>query len=631
MSDTDKKSIHEVCKAHGFDRTRLLDVVLAVQEEAGQVSGEAMTEIAEILEVPRVEVESVVSFYSFLSSEPGGQVVIRLCDDVVDRFKGAGRIGRALEDELGIGFGETTPDGRFRLETTSCIGMSDQAPAALVNGLVVPRLGRTRARRGVEKIRHSDGAPDLQKLLIRDYGDGNNSHPLVRSPVYNNLRLPGPVIFAERKPCKALERALAMSPVEVIREVKTARLRGRGGAGFPTGMKWEFTRKAGPPPGERAAGGDQRYLICNADEGEPGTFKDRVILTERPNLLFEGMTVAGYAIGARHGIVYLRAEYHYLRRFLEHVLAERRREGRLGEGILGKEGFDFDIRIQMGAGAYICGEETALISSMEGRRGDPKTRPPFPAQEGYLGKPTSVNNVETLCCAARILEKGCGWFSSIGTPASTGTKLLSISGDCSRPGVYEVPFGTPLRQVLEMCSADEPYAVQVGGPSGQMVGEEHFDRTICFDDLATGGALVVFDGRRNVVEIAAEYLRFFIHESCGYCTPCRVGNVLLKERLDKILAGKGEAADLVYLEELAATVKTASRCGLGQTAPHPVTSTLENFRSEYEKLLIEPPDGQLATFDIHAALGEAQDLTGRRSVHFSEDPSMGAPAARQES
>ncbi len=630
MSGVSKRSVRDVCESNGCDRTRLLDIVLAVQDAAGYVSGEAMSQIAEMLEVPRVEVESVVSFYSFLYSEPKGQVVIRLCDDVIDRIKGADRIARSLEEELGIRFGETTPDGRFSLEYTSCIGMSDQAPAALVNDLVVPRLEPGRALRGVRVIKDNGDCPDLHRLLIRDYGNGNNSHDLVRSAVRNNLRLAGPVIFAKRKPRVGLERALAMSPTEVIREIKTARLRGRGGAGFPAGMKWEFTR---------ASDAEERYLVCNADEGEPGTFKDRVILTERPDLLFEGMTVAAYAIGARQGIVYLRAEYRYLKPFLEHVLEEHRRQGLLGENILGDERlggshpsrdrFDFDIRIQMGAGAYICGEETALISSMEGRRGDPKTRPPFPAQKGYLGKPTSVNNVETLCCAARILEKGSGWFSSIGTPASTGTKLLSISGDCSRPGIYEVPFGTPLEDVLEMCSANQPFAVQVGGPSGQMVGREHFGRAICFDDLTTGGAMMVFDARRNVVQIAAELTRFFVHESCGYCAPCRVGNVLIKERLDKILAGKGEAADLEYLEELALTVKTTSRCGLGQTAPHPVLSTLESFRPEYEKLLIEPVDGQLASFDIHAALGEAQSLTGRRSVHFTEQDD-GAPAAGQE-
>jgi [NiFe] hydrogenase diaphorase moiety large subunit len=608
MSPESTASVTGICESFDNHPTRLLDILLEVQAELGHVGGEVVDLIARSVQVPRVQVEGVVSFYAFLHSEPRGKVVIRLCNDVIDKLRGADRVAAAMGEELGIRFGETTEDGLFSLDHASCIGMTDQSPAALVNDVVVPSLSSSKAVRGIRVLKEKGDFSELRKLLIRDHGDGNNAHPLVRSAVRNNLRQPGPVIFGARMEAgAALDRALAMSPAEVIRELKTARLRGRGGAGFPTGMKWEFTR---------AAGGDERYLICNADEGEPGTYKDRVILTERSDLLLEGMTVGGYAIGARQGIVYLRGEYAYLRPFLEQVLEDRRAAGLLGNGIRGMEGFDFDIRIQMGAGAYICGEETALISSMEGKRGDPKTRPPFPAQEGYLGKPTSVNNVETLCCVARILEMGSGWFSSMGTPASTGTKLLSISGDCSRHGIYEVPFGVSLREVLELCYADEPFAVQIGGPSGQMVGAEAFDRKICFDDLATGGALMVLGAGRDVVQIAVEHMRFFVHESCGYCTPCRVGNVLLLERLEKILAGNGEAADLDYLEELARSVKTTSRCGLGQSSSHPVLSSLENFRGEYEKRLIQPSDGQVAGFDIRTALEPARALTGRDSVHF---------------
>ncbi len=274
-------------------------------------------------------------------------------------------------------------------------------------------------------------------------------------------------------------------------------------------------------------------------------------------------------------------------------------------------GFDFDIRIQLGAGAYICGEESALISSCEGLRGDPRNRPPFPAQRGYLGMPTSVNNVETLCCVPRILEMGSAWFASIGSHKSTGTKLLSVSGDCTRRGVYEVPLGTRLAEVLEMCGAEDPLAVQVGGPSGQMVGAADFGRQICFDDLATGGALVVFGAGRDPLQIASQYLAFFIHESCGFCTPCRVGNVLLKERLDRILSGRGEASDLDYLRSLAQTVKTASRCGLGQSSPNPVLTTLANFLPLYEARLATPSAGRQAGFDLGARLARAGALAGR--------------------
>jgi len=559
--------------------------------------------IAKTVSAHRVEVEGVVSFYAFLSDQPKGEVVIRLCNDVIDEMAGSERIVRAFREALGIDFGQTTPDGRITLEHTPCIGMCDQAPAAMVNDVIVTRLSSDSVWAMVRELKaHMD-----PKRLVQKLGDGNNAHSLVHAMVENNIRRSGPVIFADLTPGDALKKAVAMSPQEVIRDIKTSRLRGRGGAGFPTGIKWDYTR---------SAEGAKRYVLCNADEGEPGTFKDRVILTEKAELLFEGMAIAGYAVGAETGILYLRAEYAYLRAFLEDVLNRQRSRGLLGKDVGGKRGFDFDIRIQMGAGAYICGEETALISSCEGLRGDPKNRPPFPAQKGYLGCPTTVNNVETFCCVARILDKGPGWFAQLGSQGSSGTKLLSISGDCKSPGVYEVPFGVKLREVLKMAGAEEALAVQVGGPSGQMVGEKDYDRSICYDDLATGGSVMVFGPQRNLLHVVSKFLEFFVEESCGYCTPCRVGNVLLKERVDRILAGQGEEADLAYLQDLGQTVKMASRCGLGQTSANPVLSTLKNFRSMYESLLRKPIDGKQLSFDIHQALADAQTVVGRQSVHF---------------
>ena len=603
MSDDLKPMIQEICGKYGNDRTRMMDIVRDVQERAGYVSDEAMDAIAEAVETHRVEVESQVSFYAFLSRKPKGKVVIRLCDDIVDRISGFDRVATAFSDALGIGVGETTPDGKITLEETPCIGMCDQAPAALVNDVVFTNLSRDDAFEIVEQLQH-DTAPEQ---IVRRLGDGNNAHELVRSMVFNNVRRTGPVIFAEMNDGEAVAKALAMSPAEVIRDVKTARLRGRGGAGFPTGMKWDFTR---------SAKGDRRYVLCNADEGEPGTFKDRVILTEKPDLLVEGMTIAGYALGADTGIIYLRAEYAYLRAFLEDVLAERRNRNLLGKAICGKAGFDFDIRIQMGAGAYVCGEETAMISSCEGLRGDPKNRPPFPAQKGYLAQPTVVNNVETFCCVARILEKGPGWFAQMGSSGSAGTKLLSVSGDCQSPGIYEVPFGTKLREVLDMVGARDAKAVQVGGPSGQLVAENQFDRAICYDDLATGGSIVVFGKSRDVLAIADYYMDFFIEESCGYCTPCRVGNVLLKKRLEKLMHGKGEPADLDYLVDLGTKVKAASRCGLGQTSPNPILTSIKNFPDEYAKHVEEETQGFVPTFILSEAVSQAEGLAGRKSVHL---------------
>ena len=605
MSETLETAVKEICQSLGNDRSRMMDIVRAIQAKFGCVSGEAMELIAREVSAHRVEVESVVSFYSFLSSKRKGNVVIRLCDDIIYEMKGSKRVAEAFSEELGIGFGETTPDGKITLEYTPCIGMGDQAPAALVNDVVITHLSSDFARQIVRSLKkHMDSGK-----LVRDFGDGNNAHNLVRAMVNNNIRQAGEVIFAGMAPGEALGKALAMTPVEVIRDIKTARLRGRGGAGFPTGMKWEFTR---------GAAGKQRYVLCNADEGEPGTFKDRVILTERPDLLFEGMTIAGYAIGSDTGIIYLRGEYAYLRPFLEHILNERRAKGLLGRNVCGKEGFNFDIRIQMGAGAYICGEETALISSCEGLRGDPKTRPPFPAQKGFMGSPTTVNNVETFCCVSRILEKGPGWFAQIGSQGSPGTKLLSISGDCTKPGVYEVPFGIELNEVLKLCGAEDAAAVQVGGASGQMVSASDFGRTICYDDLATGGSVMVFGPDRNLLEVVKRFMEFFAEESCGFCTPCRVGNVLLKERLERIMAGKGEPSDLDYLQDLGETIKTASLCGLGQTSPNPVLTTLKNLRPIYEAMVTESTDGMQPAFDIQAALGDSKTITGRESVIFKE-------------
>jgi [NiFe] hydrogenase diaphorase moiety large subunit len=478
--------------------------------------------------------------------------------------------------------------------------MSDQAPAALINDVVVPNLTPERAHHLVRDLRrHLDPVQ-----LVTMVGDGNNAHPLVHSMVRNNIRRRGPVHFDDFERGSGLKAAMELPPESVIAEVRASRLRGRGGAGFATGQKWEFARNA---PGK------QRYVLCNADEGEPGTFKDRVLLTELPDQVFEGMTIAGYALGSDTGIVYLRGEYAYLRPFLESVLEDRRQRGLLGPSVMGKDGFAFDIRIQMGAGAYVCGEETALISSCEGLRGDPKNRPPFPAQQGYKGCPTIVNNVETFSAVARIMEKGAAWFAAMGSERTTGTKLLSICGDCRKPGVYEVPFGITARELLEMAEADNPGAMLIGGPSRQMLGPERFGGQICYDDLATGGAILIFNRARNKLEIAEHYLDFFIEESCGHCTPCRVGLVLLKEVVHKVVSGAGEPADLEYMKRLSNVIVQTSRCGLGQAAPNPVLGALQNFSTLYSDLVGPRKSGLLSTFDLSEAVGDSELAVGRMS------------------
>jgi [NiFe] hydrogenase diaphorase moiety large subunit len=508
----------------------------------------------------------------------------------------------AFEEALGIGLGGTTPDGRITLTRTACLGMCDQAPAALVNDTVVTGLTPAAARGIVAGLReHGD-----PRRLVKRLGDGQNAHPLVLAMVRNNIRRAGPVVLAPGLRGHAVMKALSLSPMEVIRAIKAARLRGRGGAGFPAGMKWEFTRAA---PGER------KYVICNADEGEPGTFKDRVLLTEFPDRVFAGMTIAGYAIGAEEGILYLRGEYAYLVPYLQSILAKRRADGLLGDDIDGKYSMSFDIRIQLGAGAYVCGEETALISSLEGLRGDPKNRPPFPARRGYLGYPTSVNNVETLCCVTKVMELGAASFCEYGTEQSSGTKLLSISGDVARPGVYEVPFGSKLREVLEMSGGNGAIAAQVGGPSGQLVGPDGFDRSITYEDLCTGGAVVVFGPGRDLLEVMRGYMEFFIEESCGYCTPCRVGNVLLEEGLGRLMDGRGEPADLEQFRELGKVMKATSRCGLGQTSWRPVVTALDAFPGLFAAQVRQDAEGRKRSFDLKAEVSQAEGLSGRESAH----------------
>ncbi len=605
MSESVQQVVKEIAADNGHDRTRMMDVVRSVQSRFGCVSGEAMDLIATELKTKRVEVEGVVSFYAFLSEKPLGDAVVRVSDCVVCRMNGAEKVMASFESALGIKAGETTADGKVSLAYTACIGLCDQGPAALINDVPVTYLSSDKVGEIVETLTGS-GAP---KELVKTLGEGKNASELVHSMVINNVRKKGEVIFGGMEPGAALHKAVKMSPQEVIQDVKTARLRGRGGAGFPAGMKWEFARNSV---------GAEKFIICNADEGEPGTFKDRVVLTEVPELLFEGMAISAYAVGAKQGIIYLRAEYDYLRAHLEHTLAEMRKKNLLGVKIQGKEGFDFDIRIQMGAGAYICGEESALINSCEGERGSPRDRPPFPVQEGYLNLPTVVNNVETFCCAARVLEQGAGWFSEIGSAESSGTKLFSVSGDCALPGVYELPFGLTVREFLKTVGGEDAIAVQVGGPSGTCVAPAQFDRKICFEDLGTGGSMIVFGKERKILDVAAEFMEFFIDESCGWCVPCRVGNVLIKERLDRFRVGKAVAEDIDYLNALCATVKATSRCGLGQTSPNPVQSTLENFRALYESNIVAEEDGKQPTFDLNMALADAVEAQGRAPV-FHED------------
>ncbi len=377
-------------------------------------------------------------------------------------------------------------------------------------------------------------------------------------------------IMERYEPGSGLKKALAMPRAEVIRMVRESGIRGRGGAGFPTAVKWNLCA---------AVQYHKKFIVCNADEGEPGTFKDRMLLSERLDALLDGITIGGYAIGATLGVIYLRAEYTYMRPGLEAKLEERRKKNLQGKNILGS-GFDLDIEIRMGAGAYVCGEETALIESLEGSRGEPRNRPPYPVNTGLVGAPTAVNNVETLIACAQILAKGPEWFRQHGTDFSTGSKLLSVSGDCRKPGVYEVAWGTSVRQVLKLVQGEDAKAVQVGGASGRTVPRSQFERKLGFEDLATGGSVIVIGPQRDMLDVAENFLEFFVEESCGQCTPCREGNPKLLEGVRLLKQGRCSIGYLRELQALGRTMQSASKCGLGQSSANAFLDITEHFRSE---------------------------------------------------
>lgn len=381
----------------------------------------------------------------------------------------------------------------------------------------------------------------------------------------------GAVIFSGYERGTAIKKALSMNREDILLEIRESKLRGRGGAGFPTSTKWMLTA---------AALSDEKFIICNADEGEPGTFKDRVLLIEYPELVFDGMVIAGYTIGAQQGIVYLRGEYEYLLKPLQDYLETMRNDNLLGKDILGKKGFYFDITIFLGAGAYVCGEETALIESLEGHRGEARNRPPYPVNTGYMGKPTVVNNVETLATIPHIIVKGSEWYKKFGTGKSAGSKLFSVSGDCEKPGVYELPWGTKISELLELVAAKNTKAVQVGGASGFCYNKTQFDRALAYEDAATGGSIMIFNESRDMLRVLDNFMEFFVDESCGQCTPCRIGNVKLLEGVKMIQNGEYTFAYINKLKELGKSMQVASKCGLGQSSSNAFLSILENFNEE---------------------------------------------------
>jgi len=592
----------------------LLKFLWEFQMEKGYISNSDIRKLSGELKISMVELEGVVSFYHFFHREPTGKFTIYLNTNIIAEFNGFQGVKEAFETATGAKINTVDPSGTFGFYETSCIGMNDHEPSALINLRPFINLTPERVLSIIEQLRSGAKVDEIcdevvnsirytpgdKTVLFRPYEMGSAlKHINDQVHDYDLDIRPGEKtgIFKLYEMGKALQNLIDQVPEYILYQIKSSGLSGRGGAFFPTGLKWEFARRAY---------GDEKYVVCNADEGEPGTFKDRALLSEMPGLMIEGMIIGAFVIGASKGFIYLRAEYFYLKDKIENTLNIFRNAGMLGENILKMPGFNFDIEIKMGAGAYVCGEETALIESMEGNRGVPRTKVFFPVEKGFKNKPTIINNVETFCAVGRIVELGADFFKGIGTEKSRGTKMISISGDCERPGIYEIEFGISIRELLKLSGGRDTRFIQISGPSGVLVTENEFDRRICKEDLMCGGSFMIFDKTRDIFKVIQNFAKFFREESCGICTPCRAGNFLVGKRLDKIIEGEATSAEIEELKNWSKIIIDASRCGLGKTSTNSILDAMEKFKSEFNEKAI--PLEFEKEFDLQESINDYIDF-----------------------
>ena len=563
-------------------RHELLPALHALQSAAGWISEGGLTYVCTRLSVPPAEAWGVATFYGLLATTPRPRRVLHVCDDIACRMRGAKQVIGALEQQVGHAHhaptGDTVEVGESAWLPSPCLGLCDQAPAAFLTV-----AGSDPSERLVGAVTPDDAVravtsgslPERPRPKLPQHGDPSLKL-LARVGVVDPTDLAD---YQRRGGYKALAKAIEIGPAAVIREVTASKLVGRGGAAFPTGRKWEAV--AAQPDGPR-------YVVCNADESEPGTFKDRVLLEGDPFAIVEAMTIAGFAVGAERGYVYVRGEYPLAIARLENAITRARAGGFLGDDVTGA-GFRFDIEIRKGAGAYICGEETALFNSVEGQRGEPRNKPPFPVEAGLFRRPTVVNNVETLANVPHIVLGGGKTFASVGTKDSTGTKLFCLCGAVERPGVYEVPFGATLGQLMDLAGAPSGKAVQavlLGGAAGAFVRGDERDITLTFEGARAAGVslgsgvIMVFDDSADLKDTVLRIAEFFRDESCGQCVPCRVGTVRQEEALHRLGAAKPTGsvkAELALLDEIGTAMKDASICGLGQTAYNAVESAVKRL------------------------------------------------------
>ncbi|OQY94937.1 MAG: NADH-quinone oxidoreductase subunit F [Anaerolineae bacterium UTCFX2] len=543
-------------------RTALLPALQAVQEIYGYIPEDAAKEIGRALGVPLADIYGVIEFYSLFYPQPVGSTVVHICTDIACALHGGEQM---LEDacrRFGIQEGETSADGFFTIQRSPCLGLCEHAPAALVGQSAVGQIDRYPLEQLLAgEIPRPQGVfGGTQRRLTANCGKGRPASltEYLASGGYAGLR-----------------RALSLTPAAVIAEIKESGLVGRGGAAFPTGLKWE---------GAAQAPGEPKYVVCNADESEPGTFKDRGLMEEDPHRTLEGMIIAGYAIGASKGYIYVRGEYPHAYAALSHAVSEAQAAGFLGKNILGS-GFDCEIELRRGAGAYICGEETALFESIEGKRGFPRLKPPFPTTHGLFGKPTVINNVETLCNVPLILANGAAAYRQIGTEKSPGSKLFCLSGDVKSPGIYEALFGISLRTLLYdlaggMRTESPLQAVLIGGAAGAFATPAQLDVEMSFEALKSAGlplgsgVILALDQTRDLRRVMLNLAHFFAHESCGKCYPCQIGTQRQLEILERLADAKPLQGDPERLADVGWTMSDASLCGLGQTAATAVLSAM---------------------------------------------------------
>ena len=574
----------ELLGRYPIKRSALIPMMLYAQDQFGFLSDEMLEEIATRVGLNLIEVTETLAYYSMLRRKPEGRYHIQVCTNISCMLRGGNELYQHVQKRLGIGNKEVSPTGTFSLEEVECIGACTGAPAIQVNYDYHENLDPGKIDAIFEQLEQGKRPKPVSVIS----GAIHERHPAEVVVISRRFGIPNSnkiEVYLKHDGYQALEKALKqMTPDQIIDEVKKSNLRGRGGAGFPAGMKWSFVPKE--------TGGKPKYIIANGDESEPGTSKDRPLMEMDPHQLIEGMIIAGRAVGAVRGYIYIRGEYRYVIDIVEAAIVEAYAKGYLGKNILGS-GFDFDLVAHTGAGAYECGEESALMESLEGKRGYPRIRPPFPAVVGLYGCPTVINNVETLSSVPAVILRGAEWYAGLGTPKNGGTRLYAVSGHVNRPGIYELPMGFNMKRMIEEVAGGVPggkkiKAVVPGGSSCPLLTGDEIDIAMDFDSVAKAGSMlgsggtVVLDEDTCMVDFARRIMHFYAHESCGWCIPCREGTAWLKKMLDRFHDGGGRAEDIPLIDELSKNMLGRTFCPLGDAAAMPTISIVKKWRNEFE-------------------------------------------------